>query len=77
MCKHEEKNCPNCNAVFECKVGDVANCQCFGVNFSEEERSFIASRYSDCLCVSCMVRLKSVYSVAKRERELAVFLKGR
>ncbi|MDO9374639.1 MAG: cysteine-rich CWC family protein [Bacteroidota bacterium] len=77
MCKHEEKNCPRCNVVFECKVGTIANCQCSGIALSEDERKFIAANFTDCLCAACMVQLKSAYSIARREKELSMFFKGR
>jgi hypothetical protein len=58
MIKHEEKNCPRCRAPFECKVGDVAQCQCAGIGMSAAERQFIADRYQDCLCRKCLLELK-------------------
>lgn len=58
MCKHEEKNCPRCQAPFECKVGDVSHCQCFGITFTVEEKQFIEERYADCLCRNCLIELK-------------------
>jgi hypothetical protein len=58
MCKHEEKSCPRCRQVFECKVGDVHQCQCFGISFNTEEKAFIESRYNDCLCRNCLLELK-------------------
>ncbi|HEY4062648.1 MAG TPA: cysteine-rich CWC family protein [Puia sp.] len=58
MCKHEEKYCPRCRAAFECRVGDVAQCQCSGIGMSEEARQFIAGRYPDCLCRNCLMELK-------------------
>jgi len=58
MCKHEEKYCPRCRAAFECKVGDVTQCQCYGVRLSPEERSFIEGRYQDCLCRKCLDELQ-------------------
>lgn len=58
MCKHEEKYCPRCRSAFECKVGDVAQCQCSGIGMSPEERQFIADRYQDCLCRKCLLELK-------------------
>jgi hypothetical protein len=58
MCKHEEKKCPRCNASFECKVGDVAHCQCYGISFTEEEKALVEERYSDCLCRTCLLELK-------------------
>ncbi|RXK81793.1 cysteine-rich CWC family protein [Filimonas effusa] len=59
MAKHEHKSCPRCQKPFECKVGDIGNCQCNGLSFTEEERSFIENRYSDCLCRQCLLELKN------------------
>jgi hypothetical protein len=58
MCKHEEKNCPRCGQQFECKVGDIAHCQCFGISFTIEEKAFIEERYEECLCRNCLLGLK-------------------
>jgi hypothetical protein len=54
MCKHETKNCPRCQQVFECKTGDIAHCQCNTVSLTLAERSFIEERYTDCLCADCL-----------------------
>ena len=77
MCKHEEKYCPNCNAVFECKVGDILHCQCYGIRFTEEEKKFIASKFSDCLCAACMISLKATYNNTQHALQLKVFSNGR
>jgi hypothetical protein len=66
MSKHEEKNCPCCDASFECKVGDIVNCQCNTVKLSEGERDFIAQRFTDCLCAACITVLKNEYKIAQR-----------
>jgi adenosylcobinamide kinase/adenosylcobinamide-phosphate guanylyltransferase len=58
MCKHEEKHCPRCHSAFECKVGDITQCQCYGLSLTEEEKAFIADRYEDCLCRNCLMELK-------------------
>lgn len=58
MCKHEQKSCPRCQQPFECKVGDVLNCQCFGISFNETEKAHIEGRYQDCLCRKCLLELK-------------------
>ncbi|HMO63465.1 MAG TPA: cysteine-rich CWC family protein [Ferruginibacter sp.] len=63
MCKHEQKSCPRCGAVFECKTGDINNCQCFGVELSVAEETFIASHYNDCLCRNCLLQLKQRYTL--------------
>lgn len=61
MCKHEKKICLRCQSGFECKVGDVINCQCYGIELSKEEESFIHSNYQDCVCRNCLLQLKSRY----------------
>ncbi len=51
MCNHESKYCPRCKSLFECKVGDVVNCQCNTVKTSEATKEFLQSTlYNDCLC---------------------------
>jgi len=58
MCKHETKKCPRCQSSFECKVGDVTHCQCYGIAMNAEERAFLEERYGDCLCRNCLLELK-------------------
>lgn len=41
MLLHEIKNCPSCNQVFECKVGDISNCDCTLIHLSLEEKAFV------------------------------------
>ena len=67
MCKHEEKQCPRCGNSFECKVGNIGECQCAAVRLTLEEQAFIESRYQDCLCINCLKELKNRY-VFFRER---------
>lgn len=67
MCKHEEKQCPRCGNGFECKVGNISECQCAGVLLSIEERAFIETRYNDCLCISCLKELKNRYVFFKEK----------
>lgn len=58
MCKHEEKKCPRCQAPFECKVGDISQCQCYGVPLNVEQRKFLEERYGECLCRQCLLELQ-------------------
>jgi hypothetical protein len=67
MCKHEEKYCPRCRAPFECKVGDIAQCQCYGVALTLEEKAFMEERYEDCLCRNCLMELKQWYVFFKEK----------
>lgn len=58
MPQHEIKACPRCNRAFECKQGNIAECQCTQVALSFEERIFIEGKYVDCLCAACLSVLK-------------------
>jgi hypothetical protein len=53
MLKYETKICPRCHISFECKVGDVANCQC-NIELTHSTKEFLAKNTSDCLCVHCL-----------------------
>ncbi|AFH50006.1 Hypothetical protein IALB_2303 [Ignavibacterium album JCM 16511] len=59
--KHEKKYCPKCGKAFECKPGNITQCQCFGVPLNSEELYFIKEIYDDCLCADCMLKMKQVY----------------
>jgi hypothetical protein len=61
MCTHEQKICPRCSSKFECKLGSVAECQCYGISLTVEENAFIESRYDGCLCRNCLIELKNRY----------------
>jgi hypothetical protein len=61
MKKHEEKTCPRCNASFECKPGDIANCQCYGIPLTIAEEAYISQYYNDCLCRNCLLQLQQRY----------------
>jgi Cysteine-rich CWC len=77
MCKHEEKSCPRCKIIFECKVGDIPHCQCYAVKLLDDERDFINKRFNDCLCAGCMKAMQSEYNILQRELQLKVFFTGR
>ena len=67
MPQHEFKTCLRCNNVFQCKAGDIAQCQCSNIRLSIEERAFIEERYKDCLCANCLLQLKSQYILFKEK----------
>jgi len=54
MCQHETKQCGRCHTPFECKVGNILECQCYGVSLTEEQKDYIDNNYNDCLCRSCL-----------------------
>lgn len=67
MPHHEPKICPRCAQLFECKVGDIANCQCSSIALTLAERSFIEDRNTDCLCSNCLKDLKNKYVFFKEK----------
>ncbi|TGN21164.1 hypothetical protein EHS15_00745 [Leptospira idonii] len=70
MVKHEEKFCPKCKNLFECKVGSIAICQCSKVALSEEERNYLSIQYDDCLCYQCMSLLTEEYKTLQLYKSL-------
>lgn len=52
--KHEQKRCPRCGRLFVCKVSNIAQCDCSRVTLSKEVSEFIAGRYGECLCLTCL-----------------------
>jgi len=64
MQKHEQKLCPRCQQAFECRVGDITNCQCFGLQLTIAEEAMIAESWpGQCLCRQCLTLLQSRYHV--------------
>lgn len=54
MPKHETECCPRCGILFECKVGDVMNCQCSQVVVSPKTYLFLEETEYGCLCKNCL-----------------------
>lgn len=59
---HEQQNCPRCGTSFECRVGDVTNCQCYGIQLSAEAEAYVQQHYPGaCLCRTCLQQLQQRY----------------
>jgi hypothetical protein len=65
MNKHEQKYCPRCTAVFECKVGNITQCQCLNISLNVEEQAYMGSLYQDCLCAACIAAVQAEYNSKK------------
>ncbi|MBS1754475.1 MAG: cysteine-rich CWC family protein [Ferruginibacter sp.] len=63
--KHEQKNCPRCGIIFECKTGNIGQCQCSAIQLTVEETVYIQSKYEDCLCINCLQNLQKEYEIFK------------
>jgi len=70
MYKHEDKICARCNSAFECKSGNITQCQCYGLALSSEEQGYISKQFDDCLCFNCIVALRIAYNTARFEEQI-------
>lgn len=74
MACHETKYCPRCQAQFECKVGNVTECQCYGISFEEKEKEYIDRNYQDCLCRNCLLSVKREMQFKPAEEKMKQIL---
>ncbi|MCK5465314.1 MAG: cysteine-rich CWC family protein, partial [Bacteroidales bacterium] len=44
----------HCHCEFECRNGNIMECDCIHVILSEVALSYINNRFADCLCVDCL-----------------------
>ena len=73
MCSHEDKNCPRCGIAFECKVGNILQCQCYCITINDEERQYISKQFTDCLCFNCIIALRTDYNTEKFSTQIKNF----
>ena len=73
--KHERKVCPACLDLFECKVGDVANCQCSTVKLKEDVQRHIQGIYGDCLCCHCLRKAEAAYYSKQLQSKIKTMLR--
>lgn len=56
--KHEIKICKRCDQSFECKVGNITQCDCFKLDLTNiKDVSHI--KYDDCICCNCLMELST------------------
>ncbi len=70
MQKHEIKTCPRCTHPFECKTGDILNCQCETVKLSQQQRDYIFQKHDDCLCANCLRILRSEFNIVEFNQQM-------
>lgn len=67
MYKAEEKYCPGCGNKFECKAGDILNCQCTKINIADDTRKFLQTTfYNECLCNNCISAINDMVQFSKQ-----------
>jgi hypothetical protein len=59
----EPSVCEACGAPFTCGA-KLSGCWCSEIKLSDETRSDLKSRYSNCLCRECLERLSEPPAVA-------------
>ena len=67
MSNHELKNCPRCNQSFECRPGNITQCQCSGITIKPELKVLLDQRYNDCLCRDCLQYLQQEMNLFKEK----------
>lgn len=77
MYKHELKTCPHCQKEFECKCGDIINCQCQQVELKQQHRNHLSKLYNDCLCADCIVLIRTEYNIKQSEMQIQKILLSR
>ena len=74
--KHELVNCPRCQRHFECRVGSINLCQCQAVALNTEQRQYIESQYTGCLCAECLVELRTAYNRIEYDKAITRIFNG-
>lgn len=59
---HELKYCERCGSAFECKPGNITQCQCYEFQITAELKAKIGEEYSDCLCGKCLREIVEKFS---------------
>ena len=67
MTTDQTKYCPRCKQAFECKAGNITQCQCYGVELTAALRVFIKQQFDDCLCRDCLLQLQDEFEVAEEK----------
>jgi hypothetical protein len=57
MLSHYTKICPSCGRAFECRVDDIEQCQCYGIQLKPETQLAIREKFSTCLCSKCLMEI--------------------
>ncbi|WP_268125498.1 cysteine-rich CWC family protein [Roseivirga pacifica] len=70
MPKHEERYCPRCKALFECKVGSISLCQCSTVVLTPSQKTYVSELFNGCLCANCLKQLQTEHSKMEQQQSL-------
>ncbi|MTG96951.1 MULTISPECIES: cysteine-rich CWC family protein [Myroides] len=59
------KVCTHCKQEIECKVDQIADCDCSKVEVSNDTRLFLKQTYHKCLCNTCLENINDLVAQAK------------
>lgn len=62
------KECARCGGVITCNSANVEACECSKVPLSTQEFRFISSKYTICVCNSCLIDLKNEFALEFRKK---------
>ena len=77
MPQHENKLCPRCLTLFECKTGSILLCQCSSVEMTAEQLEYSSTQYDDCLCRACLEELRTEYNTLSHSDNMQSLISGR
>ena len=67
MSRPETKDCPRCNKSFQCKAGNITQCQCFDIKLNPELKALMEQQFHDCLCPDCLKHLLQELNLFKEK----------
>ena len=67
MSLYENKTCLRCKKIFECKPGNITQCQCYAIKLSVEQRAYIEQQHNDCLCCACLGCISAGLNLFKKK----------
>ena len=76
MPSHEQKQCPRCQRLFECKAGSILLCQCQTVYLTPEHLELVNLQYNDCLCSKCLKEVRVEYDNQKLAARINRFMRS-
>ncbi len=54
--------CPRCDSEFVCNPSNISACDCSKIELSAEEFRFISSKFTICVCNTCLKDIKDEYN---------------
>ncbi|MCC6515418.1 MAG: cysteine-rich CWC family protein [Chitinophagales bacterium] len=61
-----KKICLHCHSTFECNAAYISKCFCNKMLIPQPVQEILTSKYSNCLCESCILDFINQYNVDKQ-----------